>query len=652
MRVLRSSASLLLAAASVVLLGGVVRADVLLDNTGAVGLTTVAPPSELAFATTTAQALTVTLTDFQAPAAFQSLRIAVTSGDTLVGSANVDPTTHTVAVAVPAAVGNYVLHVIGTPDATQGFGSFGACVAPSTSTVSCIAADSFSGIIETPTPSTNPSSALDTTFTSTTAGTYAITITDDTFPIALQSLSGGIASGSTPITSLGLGTTQVTLAANTSYTLIIGARADVTVQAGLYGVHIVDPAGAPLIDRTEPVGTLAAATGVPNTASALTLTLNDYAYPAALTNLGAAVTFGATSLAKLTAAGTAALSAAPTGTLNVWTYAAAGTQPGVYGVSLASGAASLLSTAQVVNPGNAVSAGSFAFVATLPSAGTYNLSATDLQFPSALQSLTDTIAQNGSVLTPNSSGDFTAAAGVAIVLVNAQAAPGGSGVFSVTVKTSGASPQILLGQTQSIGGVFSTQTVTAAADGNYNVTLADLGFPGVFQSLAAVLSNGGQVLGKANGAGSFPVSLTAGQYLLTLLATPGPSNYGLYSLNVSSVPPTVSFKAGSASVVAGQTVQLTWSTQNATACTAAGSSAWTGTEDVSGTAAVAVASTATLTLTCTGPGGSVTQSVTVTATQASSSGGGEIDPAWLALLAVLFAVRVGLLKGRTVPGST
>jgi hypothetical protein len=93
--------------------GGLARADVLLDQTDAVGLPTVAAPSIHRFTAAAAQALTVTLTDFQAPAAFGALQIAVTMGDVLVGSASVDATTHTATVAVPAAARHNVVLVVG-----------------------------------------------------------------------------------------------------------------------------------------------------------------------------------------------------------------------------------------------------------------------------------------------------------------------------------------------------------------------------------------------------------------------------------------------------------------------------------------------------------------------------------------------------------
>jgi hypothetical protein len=630
---------------------------VLLDNTSMIGAPSVAPPAEFAFTTTVAEALTVTLTDLQAPAAFASLQIAVTLGDTLVGSANIDSTTHTASVAIPAGIGNYVLRVIGAPvtaqGSTLGVGSFGACVSRASAPSLCIAADSFSANIQTPsTPSTTPSSALNTTFKSTVSGVYTVTITDDLFPVSLQSVSGGIASGSTPIANLAAGTNQVTLTAGMIYTLVIGALADASVQAGLYGVRIADPSGAAIFDQTQPVGKMPAATSV-NNASAQTLgvTLNDLAYPAALARVGVALTSGSMSLGALTASGTVPV-VAPAGTLQIWQYAVSNGQPGIYNLGVAPPTgSSLYSTTQVVNP-STTTGQSFAFVQKLTAAGTYTLAVTDFQFPSALAAApTATVAQNGVVLPQSSSGAFTAAAGDIVVLVDAVPPTTGSGIFGVTVQTSGSSPQIVFDQTQTVGGLFTTQTLHVATAGSYDVTLTDRKFPDAFQDLAVLVSQGSQVLGKIYGGGTFSMNVQPGTYTLTFVDTPSNTaatapgstpgstpNYGLYSVHVASSAPTVTLTAGASSVTAGQSVQLTWSSQNATTCTASGSTAWSGSEKTSDTASVVIDATVTLTLKCDGPGGTAAQSVTITATPVpakSGGGGGSVDVTLLSLLGAL-----------------
>jgi hypothetical protein len=644
---------LLLFSAICALAGEKAGADVLFDQTNLVGLPTVAAPSQYSFTASTAQALTLTLTDFKIPAAFTSLQVAVTLGDTLVGSVAVN-SSGVATLALPAAAGNYTLYVIGTPNATQGFGGFGVCVAPSTSAKSCIAAYSFSGNIETPAAASNTgTSTLNTNFTtSAVPGTYTVVITDDAFPMPLASIAGGISLGATPVAMLGAGTTQVTLAAGTSYQLILAANANAAVQAGLYGVHITDPNGAVIFDRTLPVGTMPASTIVDNTSQqALSLSLTDYAYPAALANLGVAITEGGSAaLATLTSPGTVNNFTAPAGSVEVWQFAAAGAQPGVYGVALSpypsnGTTVDLFSTTKVVNP-TASSTTSYAFIATLPASGTYNLVVSDFGFPYVFPSLgTPTVAQNGVVLTISANGDFTAAAGPVVILVNVTPPQSGDGIFGVTVETSGASPQVVLDQTQAVGGVFGTNGINLGTSGSYSVTLTDLGFPTSFQYLAVVVSRGSQVLGKIYNHGTFAFNGTPGQYVLTFITTPTTTNpmpslnnYGLYTVLVAAAVPTVTFTAASSSVTSGQTDQLTWSSENATACTASGATGWVGNEATSGTTAVVISSTVSLTLACTGPGGSASQSLNVTAAAApaaSGGGGGSLDFGMLAALCAL-----------------
>src|ERR1700674_2530882 len=320
------------------------QADTLLDQTNVVGLPAKAAPSQHAFTDMTAEALTVTLTDFQTPAAFGSLQIAVTLGDKLVGSAAVDAT-HTAKVALPAAAGNYTMYVVGTPDSVQQFGSFGVCVtrdadpAPRT----CIPDYSYSDSLTTPSPPTSTgTSTINTNFTTTAAGTYTITLSDDAFPTALSSVSAIITQGSTQVGGIiSAGTAvQLNLAAGTTYQLLAAAVADANVKAGLYGIHIVDPANAVVFDRSIPVGALVPATIVTNpSAQSLTLTLSDFGYPAPLASLGAAVTSGGIALGALHAAGALPITTVPAGHIDVWTYAAAGAEPGVYALSLSSSTA-------------------------------------------------------------------------------------------------------------------------------------------------------------------------------------------------------------------------------------------------------------------------------------------------------------------------
>lgn len=76
-------------------------------------------------------------------------------------------------------------------------------------------------------------------------------------------------------------------------------------------------------------------------------------------------------------------------------------------------------------------------------------------------------------------------------------------------------------------------------------------------------------------------------------------------------PPTVSLSANPSSVDLGDSSTLTWSSTDATSCTASG--AWSGQKATAGNQGTgALTSTSTFTLVCGGPGGSAGQSITVT----------------------------------------
>jgi hypothetical protein len=115
---------------------------------------------------------------------------------------------------------------------------------------------------------------------------------------------------------------------------------------------------------------------------------------------------------------------------------------------------------------------------------------------------------------------------------------------------------------------------------------------------------------------------------------------------VAPPAPTVSLSVDRPQVASGSMVDLTWSSQNATSCTASGG--WSGNEPTSGTAtSAALTVSTTFTLACTGAGGNASKSVTVTVTQGGGGGGGgALDPALLLALGALLAAAV---RRRCVP---
>ena len=87
-------------------------------------------------------------------------------------------------------------------------------------------------------------------------------------------------------------------------------------------------------------------------------------------------------------------------------------------------------------------------------------------------------------------------------------------------------------------------------------------------------------------------------YLTKAVPVPPPTNL-----------PTITFSASPTSISAGSSSTLTWTTTNATSCTA--SNGWTGAKATSGTQSVSPITSTTYTITCGGIGGSITQSVVV-----------------------------------------
>jgi hypothetical protein len=105
----------------------------------------------------------------------------------------------------------------------------------------------------------------------------------------------------------------------------------------------------------------------------------------------------------------------------------------------------------------------------------------------------------------------------------------------------------------------------------------------------------------------------------TMVCTNASGSSPAKSITVAVTPPkpTVTISANPSSIAAGASSTLTWSSTNATSCTASGS--WSGTEAVSGTLTVAPAATSTYMVTCVNSGGSSTvQSAVVSVTSAKA----------------------------------
>jgi hypothetical protein len=143
-----------------------------------------------------------------------------------------------------------------------------------------------------------------------------------------------------------------------------------------------------------------------------------------------------------------------------------------------------------------------------------------------------------------------------------------------------------------------------------------------------------------------PTAAGSLSYVLTCTGAGGTA-HAAAALTVTAPAPTVTIAVAPTAITVGQSATLTWSSTNATSCTASGS--WSGGEATSGTLSVtpSASGTASYALSCTGAGGSAnaTTSLSVTAA-ASKSGGGGAMALWelvaLSLLGVAARGRRGV----------
>jgi hypothetical protein len=159
--------------------------------------------------------------------------------------------------------------------------------------------------------------------------------------------------------------------------------------------------------------------------------------------------------------------------------------------------------------------------------------------------------------------------------------------------------------------------------------------------------------GSLHNTGSQTITPTAAgvnTYTLSCSNNAGVSQATSVQLTVTTPPSAPTLTLASASITLGGSTTITWTSTNATSCTASGS--WTGTLATSGTKTLtpAAAGATTYSLTCANAGGSSTASsvtLTTVAPGASSGSGGGGDLEWLTLAALLAACmgQLAVAKG-------
>jgi hypothetical protein len=607
----------------------------LVPSAAAVDVPVLAPQT---FTVTTAGSYTVTLTDLDSPAALSSLQLAVvgSEGDGTVMNAAGSTT-------VSLQPGIYTVQPIAVAAAQSQGGSFTVQITPAGGGVALLQYEwpvSIESIVPMP-----GQSNVQTSFTVASAGTYQVTITDQQFPAALNSLLVYLApqGGGAPVLEQQNGTNvsaAVNLAAET-YDLFIIASANNTALAGLYSVNIAGgPGNSTVYASVNPVGSLPAAIPISVPAAAtVNLQLTDLATPAALASFQAVATQGSVVLQSAASSGTYSF-VASSGTILLYVAAqpSAAAGEGAYEAYATSAGTTL---ADVVQPVLASGSYGYAFATNLANGGTYQITTSDFAFPQAFTALSTAVVQHGAILSSNGNGgSFAALPGPLNVLIfPTLLSPSADSVFGVEVAPAGSSTPIYQ-TTQGVGATFYSQTITIATAGSYGLTLTDLGFPTSFGQLALMATQGAVREGTVVTGGQVTMNLAAGTYVLNVLATvKSSSNYGLYGVNLSPSP-TVMISSSANSVTSGQKATLTWSSMNTSSCTASG--AWSGALATSGSQmSGALTASSTFTITCTGAGGSAAQSVQVAVTAAatpSSGGGGAINLLTLLALAASLAL--------------
>jgi MYXO-CTERM domain-containing protein len=593
-------------------------------------------PASRTFTVATAGQIEVRLTDLAAPTAFTKLQLVVTNGAARVTRLDAAGT-----VTFQADAGTYKVQVLGTVPSRAGtFVVDVRTVVGSTSLLSFT-----DGISAVATASADPATtALDTTV-NVVPGTYTVSLRDRSLPAALESVSvlllpstaaGNSVTFSGPCSAAAC-TRTFTVTGSGSYNLVVIGKGAATDKAGVYSVQITNASAQTVYGSTQAVGLMPqpAAITFP-AAGSYTLTATDFAQPAALSTLQAAVVQGASLLGNVTSAGSATITGAGAGAAQVFAFGrvASGVNAGAgsYGLKVAQGSSVVYEDAQALPAGfdNTAVVGAYRYTGTVATGGNYAFTLRDFGFPASFLALSATVSQAGaltqSVAAAGSATVSLASGPVVVTVIGRPTSATSNSLFGITL-TPAAGGTALVDRTQGVGGLYKSRTLAIPAAGSYDLTLADLQFPESFSTLAAALTQGTTLSAQLFGGGKVTLTAAAaGNYTLSVLAQPGTSNtFGVLGYDLSNTPPlpVITLSATPTAVSASGTTSLQWSTTNATSCTASGG--WTGTKALSGTeTSTAITADTTFTLTCSGAGGSANKSVTVTvsSTPAPATGGG------------------------------
>jgi hypothetical protein len=264
----------------------------------------------------------------------------------------------------------------------------------------------------------------------------------------------------------------------------------------------------------------------------------------------------------LTAAGTLQFTADAAGSYSLHVVGTPGSVPGSGSIAIkvtsADGATLLYGFSGVLGSGPQVPSNTTVLDDgfTVTTAGTYQVTLSDLNFPHSLSLLTLGIFSEGvptPLLTlPDSAqslqGSVTLQPGVnyRIFVIGQADSTAAAGLYSTTVVSAGGGSPIyartvVVGNSNKVG----TQTLTA---GPHNFVLTDLQFPAALAQLQGVVVSNGQVVQSLTAAGTASFTATASSYDVYAVATPAAQSAGSYSIQLA--PQTGTAELSLARVVA------------------------------------------------------------------------------------------------------
>jgi MYXO-CTERM domain-containing protein len=319
-------------------------------------------------------------------------------------------------------------------------------------------------------------------------------------------------------------------------------------DVGVFGIEI---RGGPFDDglfaRSVPVaapdGTALGATPFEiGAGGTYTLTLTDFAFPAALDGLGGLVLRAGQRVAQLKVPPSSVQFQAFEDTayqliVDAVPDALAGV--GTFGANIAGGPFGDTVVDAVGTVENADAGDGFDVSFGVPGAGDYRLEVVDFGFPSPLTDLTVLLLRGPQlVLSLSGSGaaEFSAAGPEVFSVVLSGTADTDGGIVGLSVRPA-AGGDAVLERNVALGSDFVSRSFTVTQTERHRASAEDLAFPASFADLRTVVTRGSQVVGSILTAGSFTFDATPGDYNVSVLAVPGASDFGTFSLQVAVDPP-------------------------------------------------------------------------------------------------------------------